>query len=258
MRLLLDIGNTRLKWAVQAAQGLREQQAVVHAGLSAAQLQAQVFAPSGAVSRVLVSNVAGPAMAEQVRQAARECWGIEPEFKMATASSSLEQGLLHNAYVEPAKLGADRWAALLGAYAMQSSAALVVSIGTALTIDALAIDVLTAQGRHLGGMIAPGPDLMMSSLMRHTSDIAERARPSHLGGEAGDAFFADNTLGCVYQGSVHAAVGLIEAAYAQLCAVTGEARLLLTGGAAAAVQGRLSMPVQAVPDLVLKGLATYA
>ncbi|MGE0114929.1 MAG: type III pantothenate kinase [Steroidobacteraceae bacterium] len=248
MRLLLDIGNTRIKWAVQTEQGLDEQQAIAHAGLSAAQLGTQVFAPSGQVSQLLVSNVAGSAMAEQVRQAARDCWQLEPQFVVATATANVAGRILRNAYAEPAKLGSDRWLALLAACALQPGAALVVSAGTALTLDAL-----TAQGQHLGGMIAPGPDLMMSSLMQRTSDIAIRAEQ----GRQGNEFFADNTLGCVYQGSVQAAVALIESAHARINTTTGGVRLLLTGGAVALLQQHLSLPVQVVPDLVLQGLAAY-
>lgn len=249
MRLLLDIGNTRIKWAVQTAAGLDEQQAIVHAGLSAAQLGTQVFAPSGQISQLLVSNVAGASMAEQVRQAARDCWQIEPTFVASTASTMVSGRVLHNAYSDPAMLGVDRWLCMIAARALAPTAALVVSIGTAMTLDAL-----TAQGRHLGGMIAPGPDLMMNSLMRNTSDIATNAQR----GQRVDTFFADNTLGCVYQGAVHATTGLIEAAYARLRDTEGEVRLLLTGGAAPQVQPHLSMSVQSIPDLVLRGLAAYS
>jgi type III pantothenate kinase len=253
VRLLLDIGNTRIKWAVQTDQGLDEQQALAHADLSAAQLGTQVFAPSGQIAQLLVSNVAGAAMAEQVRQAARDCWQIEPTFVVSSASAMVSGRLLRNAYTEPAKLGVDRWLAMLGAYAMAPTAALVVSVGTAMTLDAFTTHVVSGEGQHLGGMIVPGPDLMMHSLMRNTSDIATRAQQ----GQHGDSFFADNTLGCVYQGAVHATTALIEAAYARLQRTDRDARLLLTGGAAAQVEKHLSMPVQVVPDLVLRGLAAY-
>lgn len=248
MRLLLDIGNTRIKWAVLTGKGLQAQQAIAHAGLSTAQLGTQVFAPSGQVTQVLVSNVAGPAMAEQVRQAARDCWQLEPQFVTATASVSVEGRVLRNAYAEPQKLGSDRWLAMLAAHALEPAAALVVSVGTAMTLDAV-----SETGQHLGGMIVPGPDLMMSSLMHNTSDIAARAAQ----GAQDDVFFADNTLGCVYQGALHAAVALIEAAHARLATTAGPVRLLLTGGAASRIQPHLSMPVQALPDLVLRGLAVY-
>ena len=249
MRLLLDIGNTRIKWAVQTSSGLDEQQAIAHAGLSASQLGTQVFAPCGQVRQVLVSNVAGSAMAEQVRQAARDCWQIEPQFIISPASATVGGRTLRNAYAEPAKLGVDRWLAMLGATAQQSSATLVVSVGTAMTLDAI-----TADGQHLGGLIVPGPNLMMHSLMHSTSDIAARAGPAEPDGRQGDAFFADNTLGCVYQGSLHAGAALIDAAYARL-AQQAPARLLLTGGAAPRLLDAVQTPHQLIPDLVLQGLA---
>jgi type III pantothenate kinase len=246
VRLLLDIGNTRLKWAVHNEHGLTAQQAIAHAELNAAALGARVFAPCGQISQLLVSNVAGAAMAEQVQQAARDCWQIEPIFFESNASDTVAGRTLRNAYTEPAKLGVDRWLAMLGAYAQSPAAALVVSVGTAMTLDAF-----TAEGQHLGGMIVPGPDLMMNSLMRNTSDIATRAQQ----GQHGDSFFADNTLGCLYQGAVHAATALIEAAYQRMRRDEHEVRLLLTGGAVPQLERHLSMPVQVVPDLVLRGLA---
>jgi type III pantothenate kinase len=255
MRLLLDIGNTRIKWAVQTDQGLNEQQAMAHAGLNAAQLGTQIFAPSGQISQLLVSNVAGELMAEQVRQAARDCWQIEPLFVVSSASTTVSNRMLHNAYSEPANLGVDRWLAMLGAYAMSPIAALVVSVGTAMTLDAFAPQHANNESRHLGGMIVPGPDMMMQSLMRNTSDIAVRAQQGEYGHENDERFFADNTLGCVYQGAIHATTALIETAYAHLLHSHQDARLLLTGGAAAQVERRLSMSVQVVPDLVLRGLA---
>jgi type III pantothenate kinase len=251
VRLLLDIGNTRIKWAAQTAAGLDEQQAIAHADLNAAQLGTQVFAPSGQIAQLLVCNVAGAAMAEQVRQAARDCWQIEPIFVVSSASVLVSGRMLRNAYTEPAKLGVDRWLAMIGAYAMAPTAALVVSVGTAMTLDAFTANAVSGEGWHLGGMIVPGPDLMMHSLMRNTSDIATRAQQ----GQHGDRFFADNTLGCVYQGAVHATTALIEAAYTRLLHTDRDARLLLTGGAATQVEKHLSMPVQVVPDLVLRGLA---
>jgi type III pantothenate kinase len=254
MRLLLDIGNTRIKWAVQTDSGLSEQQAMAHAGMNAAQLGTQIFALSGQISQLLVSNVAGEAMAEQVRQAARECWQIEPLFAVSSASATVTDRVLHNAYNEPAKLGVDRWLAMLGAYAMSPTAALVVSVGTAMTLDAFT-HAANNESRHLGGMIVPGPDLMMQSLMRNTSDIAVRAQQGQQGKQNDDSFFADNTLGCVYQGAVHATTALIEAAYLRLLHDDRDVRLLLTGGAAAQIEQRLSMPVQVVPDLVLRGLS---
>jgi type III pantothenate kinase len=248
MRLLLDIGNTRIKWAVQTAQGLSEQQAISHAALSTAQLGTQVFAPCGQVDAVRVSNVAGEAMAEQIRQAARDCWQLEPQFVTATAQATVKGHVIRNAYPHPQQLGTDRWLALLAAYALSPAAALVVSVGTAMTLDAI-----NAAGQHLGGLIVPGPNLMTRSLLRHTSDIAERAAQT-APPESGASFFADNTRDCVQTGSLRAAGSLIEAAYQHL-RHSSEPQLVLTGGGAPRVQAQLSISSQLIPDLVLQGLA---
>ncbi|MGD9841651.1 MAG: type III pantothenate kinase [Steroidobacteraceae bacterium] len=251
MRLLLDIGNTRIKWAVQTAQGLSAQQAVSHHGLSAVQLGTQVFAPCGQVSAVLVSNVAGEAVAEQVRQAARDCWQLEPMFITAAAQMSVQGRLLRNAYPQPLHLGTDRWLAMLAAYAMSASAVLVVSVGTAMTLDAV-----NMQGQHLGGLIVPGPELMTSSLLSHTSDIAARAAQTAVLDLSAASYFADNTRGCVQLGSLRATCGLIDAAYQHLHQL-GEVQLLLTGGGATVLQSQLTADVQVIPDLVLRGLSHY-
>ena len=254
MRLLLDIGNTRIKWAVQSAQGLSEQQAIAHGGLSTAQLGTQVFAPAGQVSAVWVSNVAGETIAEQVRQAARDCWQIEPVFVTATAQATVNGQVIRNAYLQPQQLGVDRWLALLGAYALSPTTALVVSVGTAMTLDAVTTHAVTGEGQHLGGLIVPGPSLMTSSLLRHTSDIAERASRPDVPDQASGSFFANNTRDCVQMGSLRAAGSLIEASYRHL-GQFGNVRLLLTGGAAPALHTQLSVASQLVPDLVLRGLA---
>jgi len=254
MRLLLDIGNTRIKWARQSNAGLSQQQAIALVDLSATQLETRVFASDQPITQVLVSNVAGEALAEQVRQAARECWQLDPLFVVSSASATIAGRTLHNAYNEPVKLGVDRWLAMLGAVAMSPVAALVVSVGTAMTLDAVVPDATNNTTQHLGGLIAPGPDLMIQSLMHNTSDIATRAQQ----GQHGEHFFADNTLGCVYQGAVHAVVALIEAAHTRLRTTQEDARLLITGGAAAQIQPHLATSAQAVPDLVLRGLAALS
>jgi type III pantothenate kinase len=246
MRLLLDIGNTRVKWALQGEQGLSAQQALPHANLTAAQLRAALTATDADISEVRVSNVAGAALAQLVSTVTQECWNIEPTFARTAASAQVAGRELRNAYAEIANMGTDRWLAMLGAMTLTTKAVLVVSVGTAMTIDAV-----TAQGQHLGGMIAPGPDLMMSSLMRNTSDIAANARQGHYG----DQYFADNTLGCVYRGAVNATTALIESAHARLQQREGELQVLLTGGAVAHIQPLLSIAVHTVPDLVLRGLA---
>ena len=157
--------------------------------------------------RVLVSNVSGPRMADIVRAAVAQAWQVEPEF----VTSSATAGGVRNAYRQPQQLGVDRWLAIIGAHAIEHAAVCVVSVGTALTIDGVAAD-----GRHLGGVIVPGPDLMLSSLLRNTSDIAQRAQQ----GSASNALFADNTLGAIQQGAEHALAALVERAVGVMRFVT--------------------------------------
>jgi type III pantothenate kinase len=119
----------------------------------------------------------------------------------------------------------------------------------------MTIDGLDASGQHLGGVIVPGPDLMVSSLLKNTSDIAQRAAS----GQARDELFADNTLGAIQQGAVQALAALIERAAETLRKQLGQAPvLLLTGGASGRIQAAMHTAGREIPDLVLRGLAVVA
>src|SRR5262245_47040446 len=199
MILLIDIGNTRIKWAQLDRGTLGPQSAAVHSKWTANEFIDSVLQPSARPQRVLISNVGGAAIAEVATAALTRTWQMEAQFVQSTAAA----GGVRNAYVEPQKLGVDRWLAVIGAYSIQHSGACVVSVGTATTIDCV-----DAMGQHLGGVIVPGPDLMISSLLKNTSDIAQRAEQ----GSTKDGLFADNTLGAVTQGAAHATAALVERA----------------------------------------------
>jgi type III pantothenate kinase len=116
----------------------------------------------------------------------------------------------------------------------------------------LTIDVVDTAGKHLGGVIAPGPTLMRDSLLRSTSDIAPRMsqdRPN-------DSLFADHTHAAVVNGCRYALAGLIDTAYRNACERLREApRLLITGGAAAGLVPLIESAHERVDDLVLRGMA---
>jgi type III pantothenate kinase len=246
MALLIDIGNTRIKWARFEDGVLQPQSASPHADWKAEAFVETVLRRGNRSDRVLVSNVAGPRMADVVRTAVAQTWQMEAEFVTSTPIA----GGLRNAYPQPAKLGVDRWLAMIGAHALERDAVCIVSVGTAMTIDGVAAD-----GRHLGGVIVPGPDLMIASLLKNTSDIAQRA----LQGDAGDGLFADNTLGAIRQGAEHALAALIERAVGVMRRTLSETpKLLVTGGASDRVEKAIGLPYRAVPDLVLQGLAVLA
>ena len=245
MILLVDIGNTRIKWAQLEHGNLQPQSAAPHADWTAEKFGAAILR-SDRAERVLISNVSGPRMADIARAAMKQSWQIEPEFVVSTAMA----GGVRSAYPQPEKLGTDRWLAIIGAHALERGAVCTVSIGTAMTIDGV-----DAAGRHLGGVIVPGPDLMVSSLLRNTSDIAQRAQ----GGAAIESLFADNTLGAIRQGAEHALSALVERAVGVMQRTLGEnPKLLITGGASSRLEKAIALPYRVVPDLVLRGLAVLA
>ena len=157
MDLLLDVGNTRLKWGLRDGDRWLDQGAVL---LSALDGFADVLAGLGPVRRMLGANVAGATVGGRRRDAGGARAGgqwIRPQA---------EGFGVRNAYLDPARLGADRWAALVGARALHGRAALVVTSGTATTAD-----LLDGAGVFQGGVILPGLDLMRMSLARDTAQL---------------------------------------------------------------------------------------
>jgi type III pantothenate kinase len=246
MILLVDIGNTRIKWARLTGTSLGEQSAAPHAAWTADTFVESILDSGARADRVLIGNVGGTRMADVARSALSKAWSIEPEFIQSTSAA----GGIRNSYPEPAKLGVDRWLALIGAHRLERGPICVVSVGTAMTIDGL-----DATGRHLGGVIVPGPELMVSSLLKNTSEIARRAAQ----GTTADHLFADNTLGAIHQGAEHALAALVErSAQAIESEVKQHPKLLLTGGAVARVAKAVRVPHRVIPELVLRGLAVLA
>jgi type III pantothenate kinase len=246
MMLLVDIGNTRVKWATAAAGELTSQQAAAHAGWTAADWQRALF-DGVHVDRVLAVTVAG-AQSRAALTAAALAAGIRD---VTFVASTARQAGVRNAYPQPHLLGADRWVAAIGAYHLAGGACCVVDIGTAATIDAVA-----ASGQHLGGFIVPGPALMVQSLHVGTSDLAAHTAASAAGAAA---HFADNTRDAIDRGCHVALAALVDRACDELARQGGALpRLYCTGGAVGGVLPYVRTAHEAVPDLVLRGLARIA
>jgi type III pantothenate kinase len=244
MILLVDIGNTRLKWAVSEGTQLSPQQAIVRSEVGYDE-QAAIMLQSGAPARILLSNVAGSAVERELTRALRQRTSAPIEFVRSTAS---ECGIT-NAYPQPERLGTDRWMSVIAAHHLVG-AACIATFGTAMTIDAV-----TADGRHLGGVIVPGPQLMIDSLLSNTSDLAARSRD----GDVTDALFADNTRGAIHQGAWYACAALVERAYSMSAQqMKAQPTLILSGGAGEQVAKLLTIPLRFVSDLVLRGLVLVA
>jgi type III pantothenate kinase len=246
MILLVDVGNTRVKWAALVDGRLSPQRAAVHTQWSAADWQREVFDGPRA-GHVLAATVAGSDSRAALDAAARQAGATRVDFVASTAAMAG----VRNAYAEPGLLGVDRWLAVIGAYQMAQGACCVVDVGTAATLDCVA-----ASGQHLGGFIVPGPPLMVQSLHAGTSNLAAFAAASPVGGAA---LFADNTRDAIERGCRVAVAALVDRTYAELAQQTQSVpRLFCTGGGAGEVLPYVLTRHEVVPDLVLRGLAEVA
>jgi type III pantothenate kinase len=246
MILLADIGNTRIKWATHDAHGLSPQRAETHGGWSIHDIHQQIACKIGRPERVIVSNVAGPRLAALLTEATLQAWGLRPVF---VHSEAMAAGV-RNAYSEPGKLGVDRWLAMIAAHRLEAGMVCVVSVGTAMTIDGLDTD-----GTHLGGLIVPGPDLMVRSLLGNTSDIAARAGLW----EPSDEILATDTASAIHNGARHALAALIGRVIQSIRLKTHrQPSVILTGGASDQVESLLPFACRSVPELVLQGLVIVA
>lgn len=242
MQLLIDVGNSRVKWAVLEGENLGPQQTLERAALE----QDDLFADLRHVERVLVSNVGGTAAAKRLRELTTKHFRVEPEFIGVEA----EAFGVTNAYARANQLGVDRWIALIAAYRLTRDLVCVVDAGTAVTVDAV-----DPAGHHLGGLIAPGLRLMMQSLAVHTSDIDS----VNVVDEPGVMMLAKDTGSAVRAGARFASAGLVERVVTTLEQRFGKPpRVLLTGGDAERLRAALSQPAENYPDLVLRGLVIYA
>ncbi len=248
MLLLIDAGNTRVKWALVPS-GERAPEALGRWAASGMVEHAQLRQLSEAwrgrsIVHALISNVAGEAMRDALEQALLGALGMQPVPLEWFASVAALAGV-RNSYRNPAQLGCDRFASVIGAHAMFPAQPLIVATcGTATTVDAV-----TADGVFLGGMILPGLGLMASSLARNTAQLPQVAQHLDIAEP-----FADHTDAAIVSGCIAAQAGAIERAAAAHARRQGALHCVLSGGAAALISPHLALPHTRVDNLVLIGL----
>jgi type III pantothenate kinase len=244
MWLLADIGNTRLKWRWAEGSLLRPggAEALPPVGHEAA-LFSRLWAAGEVPDRLMVSNVAGPHVAESLRDWSMGHWGLQPTF----VSSEARQCGVTNGYANPQSLGVDRWCGLIGARALVAAPVCVVDCGTAATLD-----VLTATGEHQGGLILPGLRAMLHALTSTARGIRGEVPPAPAATVLGRS-----TTECMRAGVLAATAGMVEHALARLGFPT-DGQVILTGGDAALVASALARPARIEADLVFHGLAQIA
>jgi type III pantothenate kinase len=242
--LLMDLGNSSLKWAWLEPDGLGGVERAQYAGTDGGlELPSSRWQEQPRPGRVLICAVAAPEVVKAVRSWIIEYWGLEPEILKAEASAlGVTSG-----YDNPQQLGVDRWIALIGAHHAVTGPACVVDCGTAVTIDVIAGD-----GQHLGGLILPGIGLMREALKSRT------AIPWVEKGD-GEGLLATDTGSAVAAGGLNAVAALVEKILQHSTERLGvRPALLLTGGDATNLQSVLGEPAGSEPDLVMKGMALIA
>lgn len=247
MKLLFDIGNSRIKWAWLSEGTLQHAGHVGHRDRDPASVLAELPLAGPAPAAVLVASVATVELTEAVTAAVRRAWDLPVRMAAAEdAACGVRCG-----YTDPHQLGVDRWLAMLAAYQTHRGALCIADIGTALTIDAVMAD-----GQHLGGLIVPGLAMMQSALRRNTGRIDHSARLAPGPLDIAASGWGRDTEACMRDGALLAITSLIRQAVRNASGNGGRATLVVTGGdAPVVIPGLVDSPVVHRPLLVLEGLA---
>ena len=246
--LALDVGNTRLKWAQydSVAAGAKP---LAHGAVfleNIDKLAEEEWRVIAAPSKILGCIVAGDAIKRRVAEQI-ELWDVAPRW---VVSSPQEAGLT-NGYDHPARLGADRWVAMIGARHRLLRRGInkpcsVVMVGTAVTVEAI-----DATGKFLGGIILPGHGIMLRALESGTAGLHVPT------GEVCD--FPTNTSDALTSGGTFAIAGAVQRMVENLTAHCGEApECIMTGGAGWKMAPSMSVKVELVESLIFDGLLEIA
>jgi len=240
MKLLVDYGNTRFKWALLDG-ALHVRGVFAHADVALHAALAREWRALQGIDGVFVASVVAPAREDELANFVRERFGLDAQFVRSPAAALG----VRNAYAQPQRLGVDRFLALAAAHARAPRLQVLASVGTALTIDALAAD-----GEHLGGLIVPSPALMRRAVVAGTARVDAR--------EGRYRDWPASTDDGVFSGALFAAAGAIDRFRDALERRCGAQPALLLGGGGIDELEPLLGGVERAHDLVLHGLALWA
>ncbi len=238
--LVVDIGNSRIKWAAVISRSLQDHGAASYAGEALDALLDDAWRDLVPPASITYCSVGASASGEVLERWARQRWGVDCR-RVHTVASGFG---VRCAYAKPQSLGADRWAALVACWHKYGRAACSVDCGTAITADAV-----SEKGQHLGGVILPGV-----MLMRHALSSRAEGIPAEISKNRG--VFAKSTADGVAAGTVYAAAAAVDRVVVEMEASlpAGSARIL-TGGDMEVVEPFVATAFRREPHLVLHGLA---
>lgn len=242
--LLIDIGNSSLKWQLSSGNTVSEMVQHEHPTNITSNFFETCWQHLGNPDEVIASCVANGLVWQALEESCKSLWNVQVQ---KVVSSKEEFGLI-NAYDNVLSLGSDRWCAMIGALHSTESSFIVIDAGSALTID-----VVKLSGEHIGGYIVPGLGMMKNSLGLNTAQIMlgeEVKLPSMSLGKS--------TSDCVEAGIHLSSVKLIEAVFGEESKKLKECQVFITGGDAKVLTSLLSIKCVIIPDLVLRGLSIIA
>lgn len=240
MKLLIDIGNSRIKWVYSVDGMLETANALVLSEKDFYETLETIWRGSDIPERVYISSVANEVIDEKITGKVKDIWDIEPVI----AGVEPEFRGLKIAYRKTSQLGVDRWLALVASWLRYQAPVCVVSCGTAVTIDGI-----SASGQHLGGLITPGIYLQQDLLNKNTGRInLDTENNFNLG-------LGSSTIECVNNGIVRSIVSLVDNVTDELLSqYGGTLSCIITGGYGERINTLLSGKFHYEPDLVLQGL----
>ena len=241
--LLVDLGNSSLKWSFVRGGAVNEVNRISHQQKLPKHLLDRVWADEPPPATVWVVAVASQSLQNDLKRWIETHWSVSVGF-MRTEDTTLG---VTCAYSRPGDLGVDRWAAIVAAYNYHTQGACVLDCGTAITLD-----LIRGDGRHLGGYILPGFELMRQSLFTNTAIPAvDDEQPL---GEWGNS-----TASCIALGGRKAVASLVESAIERLQAAgVCDPALILTGSSVSGISSMIEIDYEMREHLVLEGLLMYA
>ena len=247
--LLIDMGNTRIKW-VWAVDGRIDEETVGRGGLDAFRQFTQGHV-GGLPDRVLLSSVA----AEERTMGVMEACSLHWTATVSRLVSSRKQAGIRNAYGQAETLGVDRWLAIVGAAHTYGTPVVIWDLGTATTLDAV-----DAEGQHLGGYIFPGPATMLDALRSGTAltgpgDLSAAQDDSPAGREHGISP-GQTTADCIIQGVRATQVGALNQFLRYIAPQAKKSTLVVTGGAAQELLSGVKFKYIHDSWLVFRGMLT--
>ena len=243
-KLLIDIGNTNLKWCRLEGGKLSDIRFVPHQKGLLPDLPMRCWADEKHPDSVFIANVAAPSLNQIIDHWMRSHWSLAPVFLL----SETQAFGVTNGYTKPEQLGVDRWLTLIAVHNRYHVSACIVDCGTAITID-----VITQQGEHLGGVILPGFQLMREALLEKThiprvQEISNRVE-----------ILGKDTESAVASACLNAGSALVErVAHRVMEILPRNPDLILTGTDATLLQSVLTLPSKIRPNLIMQGLSVVA